>query len=71
MLVGLKEVIEEGKKRNIAVGNFNTPLGESLSPRFSSVDLNVNMLVEGVITSLSEDVYTAPIYIPPKLIKRY
>jgi fructose-bisphosphate aldolase class II len=30
MLVGLKEVIEEGKKRNIAVGNFNTPNLECL-----------------------------------------
>ena len=53
------------------VGNFNTPLGESLSPKFSSVDLNVNMLVEGVITSLLEDTYTSPMYIQPKLIKRY
>lgn len=30
MLVGLKEVIAEGKKRNIAVGNFNTPNLECL-----------------------------------------
>ena len=25
MLAGLKEVIAEGKKRNIAIGSFNTP----------------------------------------------
>ena len=30
MLVGLKEVLAEGKKRNIAVGNFNTPNLECL-----------------------------------------
>ena len=30
MLVGLKEVIAEGKKRNIAVGSFNTPNLECL-----------------------------------------
>ena len=30
MLVGLKEVIEEGKARGIAVGNFNTPNLECL-----------------------------------------
>ena len=53
------------------VGNFNTSIGESLNPRFSSVDLNVNMLVEGVISSLSANTCTAPVYIPPKLIKRH
>ena len=30
MLVGLKEVLAEGKKRGIAVGNFNTPTLECL-----------------------------------------
>lgn len=30
MLAGLKEVIAEGKKRNIAIGNFNTPNLECL-----------------------------------------
>jgi len=25
MLAGLKEVVAEGKKRNIAIGSFNTP----------------------------------------------
>lgn len=31
MLASLKEVLEEGKKRNIAVGNFNTPNLEMLN----------------------------------------
>ena len=30
MLAGLKEVVEEGKKRNIAIGSFNTPNLECL-----------------------------------------
>ena len=30
MLVGLKEVLEEGKRRNIAIANFNTPNLETL-----------------------------------------
>ncbi|MBE6402771.1 MAG: GntR family transcriptional regulator [Lentisphaerae bacterium] len=53
------------------VGNFNTSIGESLNPRFSSVDLNVDMLIEGVISSLSGNTCTAPMYIQPKLIKRH
>lgn len=31
MLASLKEVLEEGKKRNIAIGNFNTPNLETLN----------------------------------------
>ena len=53
------------------VGNFNTSLGETLTPRFSSVDLNINMLVEGVISALTCEQSSAPMYIPPKLIKRH
>ena len=30
MLAGLKEVVAEGKKRNIAIGSFNTPNLECL-----------------------------------------
>ena len=30
MLVGLKEILEEGKRRNIAIANFNTPNLETL-----------------------------------------
>lgn len=30
MLAGLKEVIQEGKARNIAIGSFNTPNLECL-----------------------------------------
>ena len=52
------------------VGNFNTPIGESLSPGLSSIDLNNSMLVEGVISVLEENTGNGTIYIQPEIIKR-
>lgn len=39
MLVGLKEVISEGKKRNIAIGSFNTPNLECLLAVLDAAEL--------------------------------
>lgn len=46
MLVGLKEVIAEGKKRNIAVGSFNTPNLECLLAVLDAAeDLDVPVII--------------------------
>lgn len=46
MLVGLKEVIAEGKKRNMAVGNFNTPNLECLIAVLDAAEeLNVPVII--------------------------
>ena len=46
MLVGLKEVIAEGKKRNIAIGNFNTPNLECLLAVLGAAeDLDVPVII--------------------------
>ena len=52
------------------VGNFNTEFGASLTPPLSSVDLNVPMLVEGVISALTGNIGSLPLHIPPQLIER-
>ena len=51
------------------VGNFNTPLGEALYPRLTSVDLNLRMLTENVMDAISGN-STRTVYIEPKLIRR-
>ena len=46
MLASLKEVIEEGKKRNIAIGNFNTPTLECLLAVLGAAEeLNVPVII--------------------------
>lgn len=46
MLVGLKEILAEGKKRNIAVGAFNTPTLECLLAVLQAAeDLNVPVII--------------------------
>lgn len=46
MLAGLKEVIAEGKKRNIAIGSFNTPNLECLLAVLSAAEeLNVPVII--------------------------
>lgn len=46
MLAGLKEVIVEGKKRNIAIGSFNTPNLECLLAVLSAAEeLNVPVII--------------------------
>lgn len=51
------------------VGNFNTPLGEALYPRLTSIDLNLRMLTENVMDAISGN-STRTVYIEPKLIRR-
>ena len=46
MLAGLKEVVAEGKKRNIAIGSFNTPNLESLLAVLDSAEeLDVPVII--------------------------
>ena len=52
------------------VGNFNTPLGENLSPGLTTIDLNISLLVEGVASALAGNSNNSTIYIQPKIIKR-
>ena len=50
-------------------GNFNTTLCETLTPRLTSIDLNVDMLVEGVMSALGNNTKKQTVYIPPVLVK--
>lgn len=52
------------------VGNFNTHLGESLSPKLCSVDSNIPTLIESVISAVTGNIGNTPVWIEPKLIKR-
>ncbi len=52
------------------VGNFNTPLCETLYPKLSSVDLNLPMLIEGSMNAIQGTGNTEIINIIPKFIKR-
>ena len=46
MLAGLKEVVAEGKKRNIAIGSFNTPNLECLLAVLDAAEtLNVPVII--------------------------
>ena len=61
--------IKVGKDIGVT-GNFNTSLGEALSPALPSIDLNIAMLVEGVANALANDTGNSTMYIQPKIIKR-
>ena len=50
-------------------GNFNTTLCETLTPRLTSIDLNVDMLVEGVMSALGNNTKKQTVYIPPVLVQ--
>ena len=51
-------------------GNFNTAWGETLCPTLTSINLNIPLLVEGVINALMGNCGNLPVYIRPELVKR-
>ena len=50
-------------------GNFNTTICETLNPKLTSIDLNVSMLVEGVINAFGNNSKKQTVYITPELVK--
>ena len=49
MLAGLKEIIAEGQKRNIAIGSFNTPNLECLLAVLDAAEELITISSEGSI----------------------
>lgn len=52
------------------VSHFNTSLCESLTPKLSSVDMNIPTLIEAVSDAVTAPVNNTVLYVEPKLIKR-
>ncbi|MBR7145904.1 MAG: substrate-binding domain-containing protein [Lentisphaeria bacterium] len=52
------------------VSHFNTSLCESLTPKLTSVDMNIPTLIEGVAAAVNSASAPGTIYVEPKLIKR-
>ena len=52
------------------VSHFNTSLCESLSPKLSSVDMNIPTLIEAVANAINAPAGDTNLYVEPRLIRR-